>query len=258
MIGKAAPRTNSGEFNGLAKLRPPAAFWAAAFALAVTMAFSAAPTPLYVLYQHRWGFSTFTITVVYALYAAGVIVGLLFGGHVSDWYGRRPVLITALLTNLVSAAGFLLSPPLAGLLAARLVCGIAIGLTTATATAYITELDALVAPPPEGTGTRAATVAIVANVGGIGLGPLVSGCLAQYAPQPLRLPYLAFALLLATATALIALSPETVRVPDPRPSYRPQRIAVPARARPVFLSAAGLGFAAFSVYGVIASLTPPF
>jgi hypothetical protein len=31
-----------------------------------------------------------------------------------------------------------------------------------------------------------------ANVGGLAIGPLVSGALAQYATQPLRVPYLVF------------------------------------------------------------------
>jgi carbon starvation protein CstA len=48
-------------------------FWVAAFAFLVNMGFSAVPTPLYVLYQRRDHFSTFMITVVYAVYAVGVI-----------------------------------------------------------------------------------------------------------------------------------------------------------------------------------------
>ena len=56
------------------------------------MAFSTVPSPLYSLYQQRDGFSTFTVTIVFAVYAVGVIISLLLAGHVSDWVGRKKVL----------------------------------------------------------------------------------------------------------------------------------------------------------------------
>lgn len=245
------------------RLSHAAALWAAAAALAVSMAFSAAPTPLYILYQEKWGFSTFTVTVIYAIYAAGVIAGLVLCGHISDWYGRRPVLLAGLSLNLACDVAFLLEPPLVGLLAARFVCGIAIGLTTATATAYIAELHSISSNVANHrsdvrAGPTAATITTIATVGGIGLGPLIAGALAQFAPAPLQLPYATFGVQIVMSLAFVALSPETVRRPHPMPSYRMQRVAVPARQRRRFLAASVLGFAAFSVYGVIASLVPTF
>ena len=69
------------------RLIPFAGFWLAAAAFLIAMAFSTIPTPLYVLYQQRDGFSSFVVTVVFAVYAVGVIIGLLLAGHVSDWMG---------------------------------------------------------------------------------------------------------------------------------------------------------------------------
>ena len=69
------------------------AFWVVAAAFCVNLAFSAVPTPLYVIYQQRDHFSTLMVTVVYAVYALGVIGSLFLGGHVSDWVGRRRVLV---------------------------------------------------------------------------------------------------------------------------------------------------------------------
>src|SRR5438132_2662374 len=115
-------------------------FWVAAAAFLVNMGFSAVPAPLYVLYQRRDHFSTITITLVYAVYAVGVIGSLFLGGHVSDWVGRKRVFVPALLINVASALVFLLVPSLPGLLIARVITGISVGLTTATATAYLAEL----------------------------------------------------------------------------------------------------------------------
>jgi MFS family permease len=232
-------------------------FWAATVAFLMNMGFSAVPTPLYVLYQQRDHFSTIMLTVVYAVYAIGVIASLFFGGHVSDWVGRKAVFVPALLVNVASALIFLFAPSLPGLLVARIISGISVGLTTATATAYLAELHIGVFGEG-GSSRRAQVVATAANLGGIGVGPLLSGLLAQYAPQPLRLPYILFGAILFVLAVLVAVSPETTSRPVPAPRYRPQRIAVPGHARRMFFVATAAGMAAFAVYGVFNSLAPSF
>jgi MFS family permease len=232
-------------------------FWVAAAAFFVNMGFSAVPTPLYVLYQRRDHFSTITITLVYAVYAVGVIGSLFLGGHVSDWVGRKRIFVPALLMNVAAAAIFLVAPSLPGLLLARVVCGVSVGLTTATATAYLAELHLGTAAGDRG-GRRGQVVATAANLGGIGFGPLVAGLLAQYAPQPLRLPYYVFGALLLFLALLLAVSPETAVRPEPRQAWRPQRIAVPPHARRTFFAATSAGVASFAVYGVFNSLAPSF
>jgi MFS family permease len=232
-------------------------FWIAAVAFLLNMAFSAVPTPLYVLYQRRDHFSTIMVTVVYAVYAVGVIASLFLAGHVSDWVGRKKVFVPALLVNVVSAVIFVLAPSLGGLLIARVVSGISVGLTTATATAYLTELHVgAVGPETARGGRRAQLVAIATNLGGIGIGPLIAGMLAEFAPQPLRLPYLVFGSALAILAIAVALSPETTQRPDPLPVWRPQRVAVPPGARRLFFAATAAGLASFAVFGLFTSLVP--
>ena len=232
-------------------------FWIAAVAFLVNMAFSAVPTPLYVLYQRRDHFSTIMVTVVFAVYAVGVIASLFLAGHISDWVGRKKVFVPALLVNVVSAIVFLLAPTLPGLLVARIISGISVGLTTATATAYLGELHLRAAGSEAARGARRPQlVAIATNLGGIGIGPLIAGLLAQYAPQPLRLPYLVFGIALAILAIAVALSPETTERTDPRPAWRPQRIAVPTGARGPFFAATAAGLASFAVYGLFTSLVP--
>jgi MFS family permease len=90
-----------------ARARTGRAFWIVAFTFAVSMAFTTVPTPLYVLYQRRDGFSSLVVTLIYAAYAFGVIVSLFLAGHVSDWLGRRRVLVPAVLLEAVAAVLFL-------------------------------------------------------------------------------------------------------------------------------------------------------
>jgi MFS family permease len=234
-------------------------FWVAALAFLVNMGFSAVPTPLYALYQRRDHFSTFMVTVVYAVYAVGVIGSLFLGGHVSDWIGRKQVFVPALLLNVVSALVFLFLPSLPGLLIARVITGVSVGLTTATATAYLAELHVgIFGSEPMRSPRRARVVATAANLGGIGFGPLVAGLLAQFAPQPLRLPYVVFGGVLILLAVLVALSPETAVRPEPAPAWRPQRIAVPPAARGAFFAATAAGLASFALFGVFNSLAPSF
>jgi MFS family permease len=222
------------------------------------MGFSAVPTPLYALYERRDHFSTIMLTVVYAVYAVGVIVSLFLAGHASDWVGRKRVFAPALLVNVASAVIFLLAPSLPGLLIARIVSGVSVGLTTATATAYLSELHiGRFHDETPRSGRQAQIVATAANLGGIGFGPLVSGVLARYAPQPLRLPFILFGAALIILALLVAVSPETALRPNTAP-WRPQRVAVPSHARRTFFAATSAGVASFAVYGIFNSLVPGF
>jgi hypothetical protein len=231
-------------------------FWLVGFAFLVTMAFSAVPAPLYVLYAARDSFGPLMITVIFAAYAVGVIASLFLAGHLSDWLGRRRMAVIAVSVNVASGVIFLLWPTVAGLLVARVVSGISVGMLTATATAFLSELDAA------GRGgmsrRRAEIIATAANLGGIGFGPLVSGFLAQYAGDPLVVPYLVFEGLMLAGVLALALVPETVARPGARPRYRPQRVSVPAEHRPAFYAASAAAAAEFALFGLFTSLSPGF
>src|ERR1700758_1186144 len=121
-------------------------FWVIAFPSFAVMALSTVPSPLYGLYQARDHFSLFMITVIFAVYAIGVIASLLLAGHLSDLYGRRRLLLPAVGITILSAVVFLASKSLAALLIGRLLNGISIGVVASTATAYLAELHAVGRP----------------------------------------------------------------------------------------------------------------
>ncbi len=106
----------------------------------MAMAFTTIPTPIYALYQDRDGFPAWVVTVVFAASAVGVALSLYLAGHVSDWLGRRAVVVVALGIEILSAVLFLVWNNVVGLIVARFVSGLGIGAITATATAHLSEL----------------------------------------------------------------------------------------------------------------------
>ncbi len=216
------------------------------------MSLSTVPSPLYAIYVVRDGLSPFTITLVYAAYAIGVVGSLFLVGHISDWHGRRRVLLPALATAILSALVFLTWTDLWALFLGRILNGVAIGAVTATATAYLAELHAR--HRPDAPAARAQLVATTANLGGIAVGPLIAGALAEWVGAPLDVPYAVALAALAAGFVAVALSPETKERPLPRPRYRAQRVAVPHAARGRFFAAALGAFLAFSTLGLFTGL----
>ena len=215
----------------LPRLSRHAGFWAVAFAFFAVTALSTTPSSLYGLYEHHEHLSSITITGVYAVYAAGIVISLVLAGQVSDWYGRRTVMLPALGVAIAATIVFLVWRSLAGLLVARVLTGLALGAAVATATAFITDLDG----DPGGTATpRAGIVATIANIGGLAAGPLIAGLLARYAADPLTLPFVVVLVALVLGVVLVILAPEGHPAVHPRPRYHPQRFAAPAEARRQF------------------------
>jgi MFS family permease len=231
-------------------------FWIVATCFLLVMAYSTVPTPLYPLYQEQDGFPVAVVTVIFAVYAIGVMAALYLLGHVSDWVGRRRILIVATVVAAASAVVFLLFQDVAGLIVARLVNGVSVGMLTATATVHLAELRTI-GRPGEQAGV-AASVAVVANLGGLALGPLIGGLFAEFLPVPLILPHAVFLIVLVAAAITLTRVPETVAPPATRVRYRPQRLFVPPAARGPFAVASFGAFAGFAVFGLFTSLAPTF
>ena len=219
------------------------AFW-------VAMVGTTLPTPLYPLYAQRYGFGSLLVTVIFGIYAFGVVAGLILFGNLSDQLGRKPLLLFGLALSAGSALLFLFAQSLVPIYVGRVVSGFSAGVFTGTATAYVIDLA------PRGRRRLASFVAVVANLGGLGSGSLLSGLLAQWAPHPLRTPYAVDLGLVAAATAGLLLVPETVARGEMR--LRLQRLGIPDEVRATFVRAALAGVAAFAVSGVFSSVAPEF
>ncbi|MER6250018.1 MFS transporter [Streptomyces sp. NPDC001584] len=229
----------------------PAAAAAVAFAFWITMAGTTAPTPLYPVYGEDFGFSPITVTVIFAVYAIGVVAGLLAFGRLSDQIGRRPVLVAATLLSVCAALVFLAAGNVAVLLAARVISGFSAALVTGAATASLTELL------PQDRGVRPATVALFANMGGLACGTLLAGILADAAPSPLRTPWIVILVLAALGLVGVASTRETAAHRSGF-TFRFQPLHIPAEIRSDFLRSAMTAGAGFAVLGVLTAVTGLF
>lgn len=220
----------------------------------ITVAFmgSVIVTPLYSSYQHKFGFSVITLTLIYAVYVVGNVVALLVFGQVSDQVGRKRVALPALGLAVASATLFLLANGTAMLFVARLLIGLAVGVASGTGAAWIGELYG---GRDQARATRAAATA---NLIGIAIGPVIGGALAQYAPAPLRLPFIAYLLAVAATAVAIARAPEPRA--EPASSLREvrvhPRIGVPRDKLGAFATPAITGLVIFALGGLYFALIP--
>ncbi|WP_329313015.1 MULTISPECIES: MFS transporter [unclassified Streptomyces] len=227
-------------------------FWVVGAVLVLLMLSSSVPSALYVLYQERWGLSSGMITVVFALYAVTVLIGLLLFGSLSDTLGRRPVLGVGLVLAIVSMGLFAGAQGLGLLLAARAVQGLAVGLATGAMGAALLELA------PRSRPALGAQVNSAGPTVGIGLGGIGAGLLVQYAPAPTVLSYLL--LVVAFAVTLVGVVRMRESAPGARSGGRlrisARRIHVPAAVRGRFAILVLTIVAVWSVGGFYLSLGP--
>lgn len=223
-------------------------FWAAAYALLILLTGTNLPTPLYRGYEARFGFSPLMVTLIFAAYVAVLIPSLLVAGPLSDAVGRRSVLLPAVALASLGSLVFALATGTGWLFAARILQGLALGASSGALTAALTELE------PDGNRRRAALVSTVVSVGGLGLGPVLAGVLAQYAPAPHVLPFVVEIVLLAPAAAVVTMLPVT----RARTRWRPRRPEIPAAMRTVFATSGAASFLAFAVIGLFLTLIPTY
>jgi MFS family permease len=225
-----------------------AAFWLEAAVLVLFLAASAAPTPLYRVYQVRWGFSATTLTAVFAVYVVFLLITVLILGSLSDHVGRRPVIITALAVDTAACILFLLAHGVGALFAARALQGVAVGLAATALGAALLDLRPA--------GSLAPLVTSNAGTVGLALGALGTSVLVQYGPVPTTLVWWLLLGVLLAAIVLIAVIPEpgTVR-PGALASLKPD-VSVPRPARATFARAVPCLVAVWALGGFYLSLGP--
>lgn len=223
-------------------------FYAAAAIAFLAFAANTAASPLYRVYQTQFQFSATTLTLLFTVYVAVLLVTLLFLGSLSDYVGRRPVILAGLATGALACGLFLLAHGVGLLFGARALQGVAVGLITGAASAAMHDLR------PRG--GAAPLVSSAAPTGGQALGAIGASALAQYAPAPTHLVWwLLFGAFIVGILAVPALAdPRTAR-PGILASLRPQ-ISVPRAARGEFVAVVPCLVGVWALGGFYLSLGP--
>ncbi|HVW80141.1 MAG TPA: MFS transporter [Mycobacteriales bacterium] len=222
------------------------AFWLQISILVELLASSSVPTPLYSIYQARWGITPITITVVFAVYAFAVLSALLVVGKLSDHIGRRPVLFAALAVQLVALVVLVSASGMGMLTAGRVLQGLSTGSAVGAIGAALIDIDAARGTVANGVGPMTGT----------GSGALISGVAIQYLPAPTHLIYVALIGVVVIQLVGLTLVGETVtRKAGALAALKPE-LGIPARARRAFLAAVPALIAVWSIAGFDGSLGP--
>ncbi len=230
---------------------PPraAAFWLVAGVLCLLFSAAGVPSPLYGIYRAQLRFSAITLTAVFAIYAVVLLITLLVFGSVSDYLGRRRVILAALTVTAGACAVFLAARGAGLLFAARALQGLAVGTATGALGAALIDLQ------PGGSGL-APLVTTAAPLLGLGAGALGSSALAQYGPAPTELVWwLLLGASVAAAAGILAIPEPGTRRAGVLASLRP-RVGVPRQARGTFATAVPCLIAVWALSGLYQSLGP--
>lgn len=211
---------------------------------------AAAPSPLFVVFQHAWHFSSSLLTVAFAIYAIALLISLLVAGSLSDHIGRRPVVLGALALQAVAMGLFLLAQDIGGLIVARVVQGVATGVASGALSAAVVEAA------PASRKRLGALITSVSPLAGLALGALLTGMAVKFSIQPVALVFGVLAVVFAIGAAVVLWMPETVtRRPGAWASLVP-RVSIPARARAEFARGLPVFVAVWALGGLFLSLAP--
>jgi MFS family permease len=229
--------------------RPVSRSITAAYATVTAITFSAvsaAPTPIYRFYRETLGLTPFTITLIFATYSFTMIATFLTVARLSDFVGRKPMMLLGLGLNAVALLLFLIAQSAETLVLARAIQGVATGVALATLGALIVDT----APH------WAATLNSVTAFMGLALGALISGVFVAFAPWPTHLVYaLLLGVTLAEMVILAWIVETTSRKAGAWSGIRP-KLAVPKAAAAAMARLFPLTLSAWALGGFYLSLMP--
>ena len=218
-------------------------------AVITAMTFSAsgaAPTALYHQYQDSFGLTPFAITIIFAAYVLSLLMALLTVGSLSDFIGRRPAILAALVLNIVSMAMFMMASSEGALIAARALQGFATGLATASLGAAILDNDR----------SRGPILNSITAFCGLTAGSLGGAILVTYAPDPRQLVYVVLLALSAVEAFILWFMPETAQVRAGAIASLQPHVNVPAQASQALVRVTPVTIASWALGGFYFSLMP--
>jgi MFS family permease len=206
---------------------------------------SSAVTPLYRLYQQSMHLTPFWITVVFASYVVSLLAALLTVGGLSDYVGRRPVILASLLVNAAAMLIFAEAGSLWQLIAARMVQGLSVGIGTTAFGAAILDTSRTRGPL-----LNSVTAFLGLTAGALGTAALMLG------PDPLHVVYYVLFGLTVLMIVLLYVMPESCTPKQGAwASLRPH-VAIPSQSKAVLARLTPANVAAWALGGFYLSLIP--
>jgi MFS family permease len=248
---KAPSSRSAGTRRSLPRLPRTVGFVGISAALIAFFVAAGAPTPLLPLYEKAWSFAPSMLTLAFGVYAIALLVALLVVGSLSDFIGRRPILIGALSLELVSMGVFLFAPSIGWLVAGRIVQGFATGAASSAFGAAAVELA------PENRKKLGAMMTSLASTAGLGIGALFAGVVAQFIPAGAAFTvWLVLVIVMALGTILAIVTPETAARKSGAIASLVPRISIPAQVRAQFANTIPGVVAAFVTTALFLGLVP--
>ncbi len=208
------------------------------------------PSPLFVVFQGRWGFSPGMLTVAFSIYSLVLLATLLVAGSLSDHLGRKPVIVAALTIQVASMALFLTADGIGGLLAARIVQGLSMGVVNGALSAAVIEA----APPARK--VLGSLLTSISPLAGLATGALVTGALIGVTSQAEVWAFGFLGGVFCLGAVSVALIPETASpVPGLLRSMVPS-VHVARAARSGFKRGLPLLLSIWALCGFIIALGP--
>ncbi|MCU1513229.1 MAG: transporter [Microbacteriaceae bacterium] len=216
------------------------AFWTAAFVVTLSIWASAAPTMIYPLYIDEWKLSTAVTSGIFATYPLALITAMLLFGGISDYIGRRTVLLIGIALVAIGILFFAIGPDVSWLFAGRVFQGAGVGIGLSAASAAMAEFE------PNGNRDRASAINAIVSSFGMVLGSLVGGALVQYAPYPTRLAFFVLLALSVVTLGMLAMFPRNRLGTLAHGRWRPRGPVVPKGLGKVVLVASLAGATSYA------------
>jgi MFS family permease len=207
---------------------------------------SSAVTPLYHLYQQSMHLTPLLITIVFAVYAVSLLAALLTVGGLSDYVGRRPVILGALLLNAAAMLLFARAGDVGQLILARAVQGFCVGTGTTALGAAILDTNR----------SRGPLLNSVTAFLGLTVGSLGAAAMVTFAPDPLHAVYDVLLGITILMLALLWVMPESAASKAGALSSLRPHVSVPGQSRSILILLMPANVAAWSLGGFYLSLMP--
>jgi MFS family permease len=201
----------------------------------------------YPIYASEWHLTSTVTAAIFAVYPLVVAVVLTSFGDVSDYVGRRMMMLLGLSASLFGALIFAVAPNVAWLFTGRIFMGIGVGLSVGPSAAAMVEFSA------EGQSKRASSITTAAQALGFASALLIGGALIEYAPLPARLSFCVLCVILAALFVAAWFLPRQTAHETHEP-WRFRSPSIPVGQRKTFGVSAMAATTAYTHGAVIPSL----